>query len=39
MVFYEYKIIEQLKFGSIEEFDAVCKSTPVQRKEFTFSKS
>ncbi len=25
-VFYEYKIIEQLKFNSIEEFDAVCKS-------------
>ena len=39
MVFYEYKIIEQLKFDSIEEFDAVCKSTPVQRKEFTFCKS
>lgn len=38
-VFYEYKIIEQLKFNSIEEFDAVCKSTPVQRQEFTFSKS
>lgn len=38
-VFYEYKIIEQLKFNSIEEFDAICKSTPVQRQEFTFSKS
>ena len=38
-VFYEYKILEQLKFESIEEFDAVCKSTPVQREEFTFCKS
>lgn len=38
MVFYEYKIIEQLKFDTIEEFDAVCKSTPVQREEFTFCK-
>ena len=38
-VFYEYKILEQLKFDSIEEFDAVCKSTPVQREEFTFCKS
>jgi hypothetical protein len=38
-VFYEYKIIEQLKFNSIEEFDAVCKSTPVQRQEFMVCKS
>ena len=37
-VFYEYKILEQLKFSSIEEFDKVCKNTPVQRQEFTFSK-
>ena len=37
-VFYEYKIIEQLKFTSIEEFNAVCKSTLVQRQKFTFSK-
>ena len=37
-VFYEYKILEQLKFKSIEEFDEVCKNTPVQRQEFTFSK-
>jgi Protein of unknown function (DUF3891) len=38
-VFYEYKIIEQLKFNSIEEFDAVCKFTPVQRQEFMVCKS
>jgi len=37
-VFYEYKILEQLKFNSIEEFNEVCKNTHVQRKEFTFSK-
>lgn len=37
-VFYEYKILEQLKFNSIEEFDKVCKNTPVQRQEFIFSK-
>lgn len=38
-VYYEYKIIEQLKFNSIEEFDGVCKATPVQRGEFVFCKS
>jgi hypothetical protein len=37
-VFYEYKILEQLKFDSIEEFNNVCKATPVQREEFVFSK-
>ncbi len=37
-VFYEYKILEQLKFNSIEEFNKVCKATPVQREEFIFSK-
>ena len=37
-VFYEYKIIEQLKFNSIEEFNLVCSKTKVQREEFTFSK-
>jgi len=37
-VFYEYKILEQLKFNSIEEFDKVCKATPAQREEFIFSK-
>ena len=35
-VFYEYKIIEQLAFKSIEEFDRVCKNTQVQKEEFTF---
>lgn len=37
-VFYEYKILEQVHFGSIAEFDKVCKATPVQREEFIFSK-
>jgi hypothetical protein len=37
-VFYEYKIVEQLKFNSIEEFNEVCKKTPVQREEFIFIK-
>jgi len=37
-VFYEYKILEQLKFNSIKEFDEVCRNTPVQRQEFIFSK-
>ncbi|KIA86107.1 DUF3891 family protein [Kaistella jeonii] len=37
-VFYEYKIVEQLKFKSIEEFNDICKQTPVQREEFVFSK-
>ena len=36
--FYEYKIIEQLQFSSIEEFNEICEKTPVQREEFTFSK-
>ena len=37
-VFYEYKIIEKLKFNSIEEFNSLCEKTVVQRQEFTFSK-
>ncbi len=37
-VFYEYKILEQLKFNSIEAFNKVCKATPVHREEFIFSK-
>jgi hypothetical protein len=37
-VFYEYKIIEQLEFKSIEEFDAVCSNTEVRRQEFVLSK-
>ncbi len=37
-VFYEYKIIEQLVFKSVDEFNDVCKVTPVQQAVFTFSK-
>ncbi|WP_144893624.1 DUF3891 family protein [Flavobacterium tiangeerense] len=37
-VFYEYKIIEQLQFKSVEEFNEVCKKAEVQREEFVFSK-
>ena len=37
-VFYEYKILEQLKFNSIEEFNKICKEAPVQREEFILSK-
>ncbi len=37
-VFYEYKIVEQLKFNSIREFNEIYKKTPVQREDFVFSK-
>ena len=37
-VFYEYRIMEQLKFNSIEDFNKMFKETPVQREEFTCSK-
>lgn len=37
-VFYEYKIIEQLKFKSVQEFDHICKNTPVQQEEFVLNK-
>jgi hypothetical protein len=37
-VFYEFKILEQLKFNSVEEFNKICTETPVQREEFIFSK-
>ncbi len=37
-VFYEYKIIEQLQFKSVKEFDTVCSHTEVQRHEFIFKK-
>ena len=37
-VFYEYKIVEQLQFKSIENFNEVCKATKVQQQVFTFSK-
>jgi hypothetical protein len=37
-VFYEFKILGQLKFNSVEEFNKICTETPVQREEFIFSK-
>ncbi len=37
-IFYEYRIVEQLKFKTIEEFDKVCKAAEVQRAEFLISK-
>ena len=37
-VFYEYKIVEQLQFNSIQEFNEICNKTQVQREEFLFSK-
>lgn len=37
-VFYEYRILEQLKFSSVEEFNEVCKNAKVEREEFIFSK-
>ena len=36
--FYEYKILEQLHFKSIEEFNEVYKATTVQQEVFTFCK-
>ena len=37
-VFYEYKILKQLQFKSIENFNEVCKAAKVQQEIFTFSK-
>lgn len=37
-VFYEYKILEQLQFNSVENFNEVCKAAQVQQEVFTFSK-
>ncbi len=37
-VFYEYKIIEQLQFKSIEEFNLICQKAPVHRHEFMIQK-
>lgn len=37
-VFYEYKILEQLQFDSIEAFNEVYKAAEVQEEVFTFSK-
>lgn len=37
-VFYEYRILEQLQFKSIENFNEVYKAAIVQQEVFTFSK-
>lgn len=37
-IFYEYKVVEQLEFKSIEEFHEMCNLAPVQRQEFTLKK-
>ena len=37
-VFYEYKIVEQLEFNSVQEFNKICENTPVQREDFIISK-
>jgi hypothetical protein len=37
-VFYESKVLKQLKFKSIEELGEVCRNAKVHRKEFTLSK-
>lgn len=37
-VYYEYRIIEQLKFNSVEEFDKVFKDCEVNRETFIISK-
>lgn len=37
-IFYEYKIVEQLQFKSIENFNEVCKAAKLQQAVFTFSK-
>jgi hypothetical protein len=37
-VFYEYKILEQLQFNSIEEFNGACKAAKVEQAVFTLLK-
>ena len=37
-IFYEYKIVEQLHFNSVEEFNKVLNNTLVQREEFLICK-
>jgi hypothetical protein len=37
-VFYEYKIVEQLQFNSIEAFNEVCKTAKVEQAVFTLVK-
>lgn len=38
-VFYEYKIIEQLQFKNIDEFNTICMKTQVQREEFILKRN
>ena len=37
-VYYEYKILEQLQFKSIQQFNELYKTAPTQQELFTFSK-
>ena len=37
-VYYEFRIVEQLKFKSVKEFDEVYKNAKVQKETFTFKK-
>lgn len=37
-VFYEYKVVEQLQFKSVEEFNEIWKSAKIERETFTVSK-
>ena len=37
-VFYEYRIVEQIKFDSVEEFNEIFSKSPVLREEFILSK-
>jgi Protein of unknown function (DUF3891) len=37
-IFYEYKIVEQLQFNSIEVFNEVCKTAKVEQAVFTLIK-
>lgn len=37
-VFYEYKVVEQLKFASVEAFNKVYNDTALERQEFIFAK-
>lgn len=38
-VFYEYRIVKQLKFASIKEFDQVYEKTLIERETFLFAKN
>ena len=37
-VFYEYKILEQLQFDTIEEFNEACETAKVEQAVFTIRK-